>query len=148
MRKTLEYLGFVSSSPRLPREPPGRPPHVPRAAGPRPVAAPVRSIRRSPHEPAYSVIHTMRPRRYASDAAGIAETFADGSPIIVDLSMMQEADVRRLIDFMSGLVKGLDGTIRRVAVKVFMLTPAGIEQFDDELDQNSLQTSDDEELLA
>jgi FtsZ-interacting cell division protein YlmF len=49
---------------------------------------------------------------------------------------------------MSGLVKGLDGTIRRVAVKVFMLTPAGIEQFDDELDQNSLQTSDDEELLA
>jgi hypothetical protein len=28
------------------------------------------------------------------------------------------------------------------------LTPAGIEQFDDELDQNSLQTSDDEELLA
>jgi cell division inhibitor SepF len=62
--------------------------------------------------------------------------------------MMQEADVRRLIDFMSGLVKGLDGTIRRVAVKVFMLTPAGIEQFDDELDQNSLQTSDDEELLA
>ncbi|CAB4531370.1 unannotated protein [freshwater metagenome] len=148
MRKTLEYLGFVASSSQFPRERTSVRPDVPRASGPRPVAAPVRSMSRSRHEPSYSVIHTMRPRRYASDASGIAETFADGSPIIVDLSMMQEADVRRLIDFMSGLVKGLDGTIRRVAVKVFMLTPAGIEQFDDELDQNSLQTSDDEELLA
>ena len=148
MRKTLEYLGFVASSSQFPRERTSVRPDVPRASGPRPVAAPVRSMSRSRHEPSYSVIHTMRPRRYASVASGIAETFADGSPIIVDLSMMQEADVRRLIDFMSGLVKGLDGTIRRVAVKVFMLTPAGIEQFDDELDQNSLQTSDDEELLA
>ena len=148
MRKTLEYLGFVSSSSRFPKERTGVRPDLPRPSGPRPVSVPARSMSRSRYEPSYSVIHTMRPRRYATDASGIAETFADGSPIIVDLSMMQEADVRRLIDFMSGLVKGLDGTIRRVAVKVFMLTPAGIEQFDDELDQNSLQPSHDEELLA
>lgn len=148
MRKTLEYLGFVSSSSRFPKERTSVRPDLPRPSGPRPVAVTGRSMSRSRYEPSYSVIHTMRPRRYATDASGIAETFADGSPIIVDLSMMQEADVRRLIDFMSGLVKGLDGTIRRVAVKVFMLTPAGIEQFDDELDQNSLQPSHDEELLA
>jgi cell division inhibitor SepF len=148
MRKTLEYLGFVSSSSRFPKERTSVRPDLPRPSVPRPVAVPGRSMSRSRYEPSYSVIHTMRPRRYATDASGIAETFADGSPIIVDLSMMQEADVRRLIDFMSGLVKGLDGTIRRVAVKVFMLTPAGIEQFDDELDQNSLQPSHDEELLA
>ena len=148
MRKTLEYLGFVSSSSQFPKERTSARPDLPRPSGPRPVSVPARSMSRSRYEPSYSVIHTMRPRRYATDASGIAETFADGSPIIVDLSMMQEADVRRLIDFMSGLVKGLDGTIRRVAVKVFMLTPAGIEQFDDELDQNSLQPSHDEELLA
>jgi cell division inhibitor SepF len=88
----------------------------------------------------------MRPRRYQNDAAGIAETFAGGSPIIVDLAMMQDAEVRRLIDFMSGLVKGLDGNIRPVATKVFLLTPAGIEQFDDELDQNSLRLHEDEEF--
>jgi cell division inhibitor SepF len=90
----------------------------------------------------------MRPRRYTSDASGIAETFAGGSPIIVDMSYMQDLDARRLIDFMSGLVQGLDGTIRKVSLKVFMLTPAGIEQFDDELDQNSLQATSDDELLA
>ena len=148
MRKTLEYLGFIAPGSARPKERVSVRTESPRATGPRPVAAPVRTVSRSRHEPAYSVIHTMRPRRYATDAEGIALTFADGSPIIVDLSMMQDADVRRLIDFMSGLVKGLDGTIRRVANKVFMLTPSGIEQFDDELDQNSLQVSDDEELLA
>lgn len=146
MRKTLEYLGFLDSSTGHRPERPTIRTEAPRATGPRPVA-PVRTMTRSRHEASYSVIHTMRPRRYTSDAAGIAETFAGGSPIIVDLSMMQDADVRRLIDFMSGLVKGLDGTIRRVAVKVFMLTPAGIEQFDDELDQNSLQANDDPDLL-
>ena len=144
MRKTLEYFGFVDSSNSYPKERVSARTDIPRSraqvtAAPRPM--------RSRHDAAYSVIHTMRPRRYTSDAAGIAETFAGGSPIVVDLSMMPDADIRRLIDFMSGLVKGLDGTIRKVAVKVFMLTPAGIEQFDDELDQNSLQVNDGEELL-
>lgn len=139
MRKTLEYFGFIDSSVgHAPRERTSVRPEPVRAAGPRAVA-PVRSMTRSRHDQAYSVIHTMRPRRYGSDAAGIAETFAGGSPIIVDLSMMQEAEVRRLIDFMSGLVSGLSGNIRPVATKVFLLTPLGIEQFDDEADQNSLR---------
>lgn len=146
MRKTLAYLGFIdpAAEQRAPRTS-TRPEPRPAVVRPAPT---VRSLSRSRHEPAYSVIHTMRPRRYTNDASGIAETFAGGSPIIVDLSSMQDADARRLIDFMSGLVQGLDGTIRKVALKVFMLTPAGIEQFDDELDQNSLQVNSDEELLA
>jgi cell division inhibitor SepF len=146
MRKTLAYLGFIDSAaeqraPRVSVRPETR------SAAVRP-AAPIRTLSRSRNEPAYSVIHTMRPRRYTNDASGIAATFAGGSPIIVDMSYMQDVDARRLIDFMSGLVQGLDGTIRKVSLKVFMLTPSGIEQFDDELDQNSLQVNSDEELLA
>lgn len=145
MRKTLAYLGFIdpATERRAPRDS-ARPES--RSAPVRPVA-PIRSLSRSRHESAYSVIHTMRPRRYTNDASGIAETFAGGSPIVVDMSHMQDADARRLIDFMSGLVQGLDGTIRKVSLKVFMLTPAGIEQFDDELDQNSLQVDASEEFL-
>lgn len=145
MRKTLAYLGFIDSATerRAPRDS-ARPES--RSAPVRPVA-PIRSLSRSRNESAYSVIHTMRPRRYTNDASGIAETFAGGSPIVVDMSHMQDADARRLIDFMSGLVQGLDGTIRKVSLKVFMLTPAGIEQFDDELDQNSLQVDASEEFL-
>lgn len=145
MRKTLAYLGFIDpaaeqQSTRVSARPEQRPAPV------RPVA-PVRTLSRSRQEPAYSVIHTMRPRQYTSDASGIAETFAGGSPIVVDMSHMQDSEARRLIDFMSGLVQGLDGTIRKVSLKVFMLTPAGIEQFDDERDQNSLQVNASEEFL-
>lgn len=140
VRKALEYLGFVSSDANFTparaddrrRESIGQP-------SPRLVAAPSQPrpmSRFRGSEPAYAVIHTIRPRRYANDAENLAFTFRDGSPIIVDLSQMQEAEVRRIIDFMSGLVKGLDGTIRRVANKVFMLTPAGIAQLDEELDHN------------
>lgn len=146
MRKTLAFFGLTDANAPYTKE------RVSTRAEPRAVASRptpvVRPMMRSRHDAAYSVIHTMRPRRYANDASGIAETFAGGSPIIVDMSYMQDADARRLIDFMSGLVQGLDGTIRKVSLKVFMLTPAGIEQFDDELDQNSLRVNDDEELLA
>lgn len=145
MRKTLAFFGFTDGNAPYTKERVS-PRAEPRVAASRPTPV-VRPMMRSRHESAYSVIHTMRPRRYANDASGIAETFAGGSPIIVDMSYMQDADARRLIDFMSGLVQGLDGTIRKVSLKVFMLTPAGIEQFDDELDQNSLRVNDDE-LLA
>jgi cell division inhibitor SepF len=145
MRKTLAFFGLTDGTSTYPKERVS-PRAETRAASHRPAPV-VRPMMRSRHEPSYSVIHTMRPRRYANDASGIAETFAGGSPIIVDMSYMQDTDVRRLIDFMSGLVQGLDGTIRKVSLKVFMLTPAGIEQFDDELDQNSLRVNDDVELL-
>lgn len=147
MRKTLAYLGFIDAAAEHHAPRASVRPDVRSSSAVRPVA-PVRSLSRSRNEPAYSVIHTMRPRRYTNDASGIADTFAGGSPIIVDMAYMQDTDARRLIDFMSGLVQGLDGTIRKVSTKVFMLTPAGIEQFDDELDQNSLQVSNNEELLA
>ena len=145
MRKTLAFFGLADATAAYPKERVS-PRAEPRATANRPAPI-VRPMMRSRHEPSYSVIHTMRPRRYANDASAIAETFAGGSPIIVDMSFMQDTDVRRLIDFMSGLVQGLDGTIRKVSLKVFMLTPAGIEQFDDELDQNSLRVNDDVELL-
>ncbi len=140
VRKALEYLGFVGSDGGYPAPRVERRVDAPRTAQPRPVSiAPTRSpVRSSRHDVGYSTIHTIRPRRYADDAEHIAETFRFGSPVIIDLSQMQESEVRRLIDFMSGLVKGLEGTIRRVAAKVFMLTPAGIQQWDDEQDQDSL----------
>lgn len=138
VRKALEYLGFVGADagyapPRIDRAASNPRPERSRPAPVAPLRAPMRSSR---HDVGYSTIHTIRPRRYADDAENIAETFRMGSPVIIDLSQMNESEVRRLIDFMSGLVKGLEGTIRRVAAKVFMLTPAGIQQWDDELDQS------------
>ena len=128
VRKALEFFGIVEGG-AAPRS------SAPRSESfrPAPAAKPVVRLNNGyrGRDNNFATIHTVRPRRYQSDAEGIAFTFRDGSPVIVDLGQMAEAEVRRMIDFLSGLVKGLDGTIRRVSGKVYMLTPAGIEQYDD-----------------
>ena len=41
-------------------------------------------------------------------------------------SDMDESERKRLVDFASGLVFGLHGSIERVTSKVFLLTPANV----------------------
>ena len=58
------------------------------------------------------------------DARGIGELFRDGVPVIVNLTTMEPADAKRVVDFAAGLTFGLRGSIERVATRVFLLTPA------------------------
>ncbi|MEK8170260.1 cell division protein SepF [Streptomyces sp. M19] len=58
------------------------------------------------------------------DARGIGELFRDGVPVIVNLTSMEPADAKRVVDFAAGLTFGLRGSIERVANRVFLLTPA------------------------
>ncbi|TJZ43455.1 DUF552 domain-containing protein [Streptomyces piniterrae] len=58
------------------------------------------------------------------DARGIGELFRDGVPVIVNLTSMEPADAKRVVDFAAGLTFGLRGSIERVATRVFLLTPA------------------------
>jgi cell division inhibitor SepF len=58
------------------------------------------------------------------DARGIGELFRAGVPVIVNLTGMEPADAKRVVDFAAGLTFGLRGSIERVATRVFLLTPA------------------------
>ena len=71
-------------------------------------------------------ITTIHPRTY-NEAKTIGENFRDGTPVIMNLSDMDDADAKRLVDFAAGLVFGLHGTIERVTNKVFLLSPAHVE---------------------
>lgn len=71
-------------------------------------------------------ITTIHPRSY-NDAKSIGESFRDGVPVILNLSDMDEADAKRMVDFSAGLVFGLRGSIERVTNKVFLLSPEFIE---------------------
>jgi cell division inhibitor SepF len=75
--------------------------------------------------PEMNEILTVHPRQYR-DAQGIADSFRDGVPVIINLTQMTESEARRLIDFASGLSTGLRGRIERVTSKVFLLTPEHI----------------------
>ncbi|ORT60119.1 cell division protein SepF [Streptomyces sp. CB03238] len=58
------------------------------------------------------------------DARSIGELFRDGVPVIMNLTSMEPADAKRVVDFAAGLTFGLRGSIERVATRVFLLTPA------------------------
>ncbi len=71
-------------------------------------------------------ITTVHPRSY-NDARAIGEAFRAGTPVIMNLSDMDDADAKRLVDFSAGLIFGLHGAIERVTSKVFLLSPEHVE---------------------
>ena len=71
-------------------------------------------------------ITTVHPRNY-NEARVIGEHFRDGTPVIMNLTDMEDTDAKRLVDFAAGLVFGRHGSIERVTQKVFLLTPANVE---------------------
>jgi cell division inhibitor SepF len=73
-----------------------------------------------------SKITTLRPKDY-SEARTVGERFRDGTPVIMDLVSMDNADAKRLVDFAAGLAFALRGSFDKVATKVFLLSPADID---------------------
>src|SRR5699024_3879119 len=55
-------------------------------------------------------ITTVHPRTY-TDAKSIGEAFRGGTPVIMNLTDMTDAEAKRLVDFSAGLIFGLRGTI-------------------------------------
>ena len=56
--------------------------------------------------PDLSRIETVHPRSY-NDARRIGEDYRDGVPVIMNLSELDDADAKRIIDFAAGLVFGM-----------------------------------------
>ena len=71
-------------------------------------------------------ITTLHPHSY-NDARAIGEHFREGTPVIINLTEMDDADAKRLVDFAAGLIFGLRGSIERVTTKVFLLSPEHVE---------------------
>jgi cell division inhibitor SepF len=76
-------------------------------------------------EPAYQIT-TLHPRTY-NEARTIGTHFRDGTPVIMNLTEMDDADAKRLVDFAAGLIFGLRGSIDRVTNRVFLLSPQNVQ---------------------
>ncbi len=140
MRKMGVYLGLLEDTERYDedyydeydeRAPRG---HVDESARPAPVAN--ISERRRPAASPQAVgpqgvvaelsrITTLHPRTY-NEARTVGENFREGVPVIMNLSEMDDADAKRLVDFAAGLVFAVRGTIERVTNKVFLLSPPNV----------------------
>lgn len=71
-------------------------------------------------------ITTLHPRSY-NDAKTIGLEFREGTPVVMNLTEMDDADAKRIVDFAAGLVFGQRGTIERVTNKVFLLSPQNVD---------------------
>ncbi len=139
MRKIGEYLGLVEDTGRYADEYDEQDTYeAPRAAQPAPRQsrpAPVaditerrRQVAPAPAQPTVaelSRITTLHPRTY-NEARTIGENFRDGVPVIMNLSEMDDADAKRLVDFSAGLVFATRGNIERITNKVFLLSPPNV----------------------
>ncbi|GAA5114300.1 cell division protein SepF [Haloechinothrix salitolerans] len=88
----------------------------------RPVAESQPTVGRDP----LSRIVTLHPTGY-SEARDIGEAFRDGNPVIMNLTEMDNADAKRLVDFAAGLAFALRGAMDKVTNKVFLLSPPDID---------------------
>ena len=140
MRRIGEYLGLLEdtryddydgddydtsgptpavSAGRNPQPPPARASVSDLAERRRPAAGPTGVVAE------LSRITTLHPRTY-NEARTVGENFRDGTPVIMNLSEMDDTDAKRLVDFAAGLVFSVRGTIERVTNKVFLLSPPNV----------------------
>jgi cell division inhibitor SepF len=130
LRKTMVYLGLAEDElgydeyDDYDEQEPAGSAHESRAAvSPMPQRA---HLSRVSSAGELSRITTIHPRTY-NEAKTIGEHFREGVPVIMNLSDMNDADAKRLVDFAAGLVFGLRGSIERVTSKVFLLSPEHVE---------------------
>ena len=67
-------------------------------------------------------IVTLHPTSF-TDARTIGEHYRDGTPVIMNLTELDDSDARRLVDFAAGLVFALRGSMDKVTNKVFLISP-------------------------
>jgi len=85
----------------------------------RPVGGPIGTVAE------LSRIITLHPSTY-NEARTVGEHFREGTPVIMNLTEMDDSDAKRLVDFAAGLVFATRGTIERVTNKVFLLSPPNV----------------------
>ena len=132
-KKTLNYLGLVEDDEDFVDEFSEAQPAPVRQMRPQPVrdvpAASegiVRTIAAPRTAVGPSAIHNSEPRRF-NEARDVADRFKEGTAVIMNLQSTEDPIARRLVDYASGLVYGLDGKIELVANRVYLLTPANVE---------------------
>ena len=138
LRKTMVYLGLVEDDERYDAydeydydEQPARAeslsqPERSAAVTPLPQRTPVARVVRDVEVGALNRITTIHPRTY-NEAKTIGESYRDGTPVIMNLTELDDASAKRLVDFAAGLVFALRGGFDKVTNRVFLLTPADVE---------------------
>jgi len=66
----------------------------------------------------------VRPTRY-DQAKEVADLFKNGNSVLLNIGSADSEVARRLLDFTSGLIYGMQGTMEKVSPGVFLIKPFG-----------------------
>ena len=115
-----------------------------------PVASPSKEVSRDADRRSNKVvnIHTttqlqvvlVKPERF-ENASEIADHLRDKRTVVLNLEQTDKNIARRLIDFLSGVAYANEGTIKKVALNTYIITPYNVEilgDLIDELENNGL----------
>ena len=82
----------------------------------------------------------VKPDRY-ENASEIADHLRDKRTVVLNLEKTQKDVSRRLLDFLSGVAYAQEGTIKKVALQTYIVTPYNVDimgDLIDELENNGL----------
>ena len=112
--------------------------------------SPKETVREQPERRSNKVvnIHTttqlqvvlVKPERF-ENASEIADHLRDKRTVVLNLEQTDKNIARRLIDFLSGVAYANEGTIKKVALSTYIITPYNVEilgDLSDERENNGL----------
>ncbi|HCS75824.1 MAG TPA: cell division protein SepF [Clostridiales bacterium] len=78
------------------------------------------------HQSSYVKVVVYQALTY-DDTQNIIDNLKSRKPIIVNLDSIEQDLAQRVLDFLSGSVYALDGTIQKVSRSIFVLVPSNID---------------------
>ena len=75
----------------------------------------------------------VKPERF-ENASEIADHLRDKRTVVLNLEQTDKNIARRLIDFLSGVAYANEGTIKKVALSTYIITPYNVEILGDLID--------------
>ena len=80
-----------------------------------------------------SEIKTIKPKNF-NDAQIVADLLRDKTAVVINLEETDSVEAQRIVDFISGTVYAVSGTMRPISRKVFIAAPDNvkIEAYEDE----------------
>jgi cell division inhibitor SepF len=92
--------------------------------------SPVHAMHEAPLDKAWGSpgrIFVVNATSFDEGAQGVADRFKRRQPVILNLQRADEDLSKRMVDFCAGLAYALDGEMRPIVDRLFLLTPSEVE---------------------
>jgi len=90
----------------------------------------------------------QEPRAY-SESQQIADHLKNRNSVVVNLKRVTSDQAKRIIDFLSGVIYAIGGSMQKIGVGIYLVTPKNVNvqgQISDDSDKSSKSNNKDEEL--